>query len=196
MARNASKIIATREFDLYKADWVPANVMPADTVPYGGITTPYTQAGYTIGGLGMQFQVNRGAINVDQEVDPVLTPVTGRVITLNTNLAEITTQNLGDSAGLGTQAAVPAASGTRGHNDLVIGSGVVDKFQSTLFEAQKQDGEAFRALVYKGQATGSPNVQIRPEAAAQIAYQIGARVDSSTSPARVMLVRDVVAALA
>lgn len=195
MARNAQKIIATREFDIYKADWASSNAMPADSVLFGAISAPFAQAGYTIGGLGTQFQVNRGAINVDQAPDPILTPVTGRNITLNTNLAEITPENLEDAAGLGTTSTTPATTGARGHTDLVIGENIPDKFLSVLFEAQKQDGEAFRILAYKCQATGSPNVQIRPTEAAQIALSLGARVDSSTTPARVMLVRDIIPAL-
>lgn len=200
MAKNAEKIIATRDFTAYRADWASTVVMPANTVLPGEVSSPFVDQGYTIGGLGIAFAITRGSINVDQAVDPILTPVTGRTITISTNLAEITMENLNAAAGLGTTETTAPVDSTpgpaaRGYTDLIIADDVPDEFGSYLFETLQQNGEAFRALLYKGQTTGSPNIQIRPTEAAQIALSIGARVDTSTGTPRVMLIRSIVPAL-
>ncbi|MGN6811223.1 MAG: hypothetical protein ACTHMP_10130 [Thermomicrobiales bacterium] len=191
---DATKVIATRDFEGFTAPWASTNDMPADTVDYGAITTPYVGAGYTIGGLGFAVNVQRGEIRVDQEPDPISTPVNTRTITLDTNFAEITPDNINKAVGLGTTSTVAPTTGVRGHNDLAVGSGTDDQFLSALYEAKQQNGEAFRVLAYKGQATGNPNVRIVPNQPAQIAFQVGARVDTSTTPARMLLVREVLPA--
>lgn len=205
MALDVTKIIATRDFRAYYQAWDAVNVaFPEDTVDYGEVVedvdTDFIDAGGTVGGLSVGFNVQRGSIAIDQLVDPVLTPVTGRTITMSTNLAEITVGNLDAAAALGTTATTapvdsspgPAA---RGNNRLIIGEAVPDLFRAWLFEALQQDGEAFRIMGYKTQMTGSPTLNIRPTEPAQIALQVGARVDTSTDPARVMQVRSIIPAL-
>lgn len=198
---DVSKIIATRDFKAYYQDWDVGGTdvaMPADTVNYGEVVadtdTDFLDAGVTVGGLSLSFNVQRGAISVDQFVDPVLTPVTGRTITMSTNLAEITVANLDAAAALGTTATTAAGSGTRGNNRLIIGESVPDEFRVWLFEALQQNEEAFRVIGYKTQMTGSPTINIRPTEAAQIALAVGCRVDSSVMPARVMQVRSIIPA--
>lgn len=190
---DATKVIATRDFEAYTAPWADTNDMPADSA-YGTITTPYVGAGYTIGGLGFAVNVQRGEIRVDQEPDPISTPVNTRTITLDTNFAEITPDNINKAVGLGTTSTLAPVTGTRGHNDLAVGSGTDDQFLSALYETKQQNGEAFRVLAYKGQVTGNPNIRIVPNQPAQIAFQIGARVDTSTTPARMLLVREILPA--
>ena len=197
-----SKIIATRDFRAYYEAWVSTGstvAMPADTIAYGAVVadaaTDFLEAGGTVGGLSVGFNVQRGSISIDQLVDPVLTPVTGRTITMSTNLAEITVANLDAAAALGTTATTAAGSGTKGNNRLSIGEAVPDVFKVWLFEALQQNLEAFRIIGYKTQMTGSPTINIRPTEPAQIALQVGCRVDTTTDPARVMQVRSIIPAL-
>lgn len=199
---DVSKIIATRDFRAYYQDWLVGGAdvaMPADTVDYGAVVadadTDFLEAGGTVGGLSIGFNVQRGSISIDQLVDPVLTPVTGRTITMSTNLAEITVQNLDAAAALGDTATTAAGSGTRGNNRLSIGESVPDEFRVWLFEALQQNEEAFRVIGYKTQMTGSPTLNIRPTEPAQIALQVGCRVDTSVMTPRVMQVRSIIPAL-
>lgn len=140
--------------------------------------------------------VTRNEIRVDQEFDPVQTPIATRSIKLTTSFAEMSPDNLQAASGLGTlEAAVAAGSGTRGHQDLTIDNTLADSYNSWGFDIAKPDGEAERLLVYKGRATGSPSPQFTPENPALIDLEITALVDTSTTPSRIALVRDIVAAL-
>jgi hypothetical protein len=197
MTIDVSKIIATRDFKALYEDWASGNVFPADSIDYGDLETTanWVEAGGTVGGLSIAFNVQRGSISIDQFTDPVLTPVSGRTITMSTNLAEITVANLDASAALGTTATTAAGSGTKGNNRVTISDAVPDEFRSWIFEALKQDAEPFRVLGYKTQMTGSPTVNIRPTEPAQIALSVGCRVDTSSSPARVLEVREIIPAL-
>jgi hypothetical protein len=58
--------------------------------------------GYTVGNVRFTVGFTRTDIRVDQLVDPVTRIATGRTITLNTALAQITAANLRDGTGNGT----------------------------------------------------------------------------------------------
>lgn len=198
MAIDVSKIIATRDFKAYYQEWNSSVAFPLDSVDYGEIEAgagDWVEAGGTVGGLSLSFNVQRGSISIDQFVDPVLTPVSGRTITMSTNLAEITVANLDAAAALGTTATTAAGSGTKGNNRLLVSDSVPDLFRTWCFEALKQDAEPFRMVGYKTQMTGSPTVNIRPTEPAQIALQVWCRVDTSGNPDRVLEIREIIPAL-
>lgn len=198
MAIDVSKIIATRDFKAYYDDWSSAIAFPLDSVDYGEIEAGagnWTEAGGTVGGLSLSFNVQRGSISIDQFVDPVITPVSGRTINMSTNLAEITVANLDAAAALGTTATTAAGSGTRGNNRLLVSDAVPDEFRAWCFEALMQNEEAFRMVGFKTQMTGSPTVNIRPTEPAQIALQVGCRIDTTSDPDRVLEVREIIPAL-
>lgn len=193
---DASAVISGRNYLVKSAPWAQAVVMPADTISYGtawGGT--FVDNGYTTGGLHFNLNLTRGEIRVDQEFDPILRPVTNRTFTMTTSLAEMTPANIQLASGMGTLTTVAATSGVRGHNDLSIDSTVNDVFTSFGFDIKQPDDEAFRILVYKGIATGNPNPAFTPDNAAAIALEISALVDTSTTPSRVALIRDIIPAL-
>lgn len=193
---NANAVIAGRQFLVYSAPHAASNDLPADTVDYGDDWgSPWVNRGYTNGGLQLSLGIERGEIRVDQEFDPVFRPITGRTVTLSTELAEMTPENLRLASGLGTIQSVAPGVGTRGHDDLVINSDVTETFNSWGYDIRQPDGEAFRVIVYKGLATGSPQPQFTPDNPATIALEISALVDTSTTPARIAKIRDVLPAL-
>lgn len=193
---DATKVLATRDFLVYTAPWGAANAIPADTVLWG--TTwggTFTNSGYTSGGLDFSIEIQRAEIRVDQELDPVLRPATGRNMSLQANLAEFTGENIQDAAGQGTITTLAAVSGTRGHTDLDIDSTIADDFLTVGFDILMQDDEAFRIVAWKTQPGGGIRGQIRPTEAATIQLQAQCFPDTSVSPARILKVRDVIPAL-
>lgn len=199
---DANAVISGRNFLVYSVAHDVDNDIPADTVDYGeawgsvgDMPAAWENRGYTIGGLTFNANLERGEIRVDQEFDPVVRPVTARNITLGTNLAEITAANFQLASGMGAVDTTAAGSGTRGHDDLVIGSGISDQYRSWGFDIQQPNGEAFRIVVYKAVATGSPSPSFTPDDAAQIALEVTALPDTDTDPTRIALIRDVIPAL-
>ena len=199
---DASAVISGRNFLVYSAPHHAENEIPDNTVGYGSpwgtvedMPVAWSNRGYTSGGLTFNAALERGEIRVDQEFDPILTPVTSRSITLGTNLAEITAENLNLASGMGTvETEVPTES-TKGHNELVIDSSITDQYSSWGFDIRQANAEPFRVVVYKGVPTGAPNINFSADDAALIALEVTALVDTDTSPARIALVRDIVPAL-
>ena len=195
MAANALAVVAGRQFWVWEKAYDDANAFPADTVDYGDTFSGYTLLGYTSGGLGMNWNLQRGSIPVDQELDPVLRPVQSRNLTLDANLAEFTPANLLLATGQGDIDTVAAGSGTRGHDELTITSDVVDSYMTVIYDIAQQNGEALRIAAWRGLPTGSPNPRFEPTNAALTAFQVSALPDSGTSPARIASVRLVTPAL-
>lgn len=196
---DADAVIAGRNFLVYSVEWDDGNTIPADTIAYGtawgtpsGQTDPWENRGYTEGGLGMSMNLTRSEIRVDQEFDPLTRPITGRNLTMSTNLAEMTPANMQLASGMGElPAAVSPLPGVRGHQDLVIGSTLTDEYNSWGFDIRQPDAEAFRIIAYKALAVGNPSPRFTPDAPATIALEVSALVDTSTDPSRVALIRDV-----
>lgn len=199
---DANAVISGRNFKVYSTPHDADNDLPANTVDWGAAWgTPSGQAaawvdrGYTIGGLTFNANLERGEIRVDQEFDPVVRPVTARNITLSTNLAEITADNFNLASGMGAVTTTAAGSGTRGQDNLEIGSTIADQLNSWGFDIQQPNNEAFRIVVWKGVASGSPSPSFVPEDAAQIALEVTALPDTDTDPTRIATVRDILPAL-
>jgi hypothetical protein len=193
---DATKVLATRDFLVKTAPWASGNAIPADTIVWGGAWGgTWVDKGYTSGGLDFAVEIQRADIRVDQELDPVLRPATGRNMSLQANLAEFSTSNIKDAAGQGTETTVAAVSGTRGHVDLDISSTITDTFLSVGFDILMQDLEAFRIVAWKTMPGGGIRGQVRPTEAATIQLQAQCFPDTSTSPARILKIRDVTAAL-
>lgn len=194
---NAAAVIAGRNYKVYTKTWVPVtDVFPADTVAYGSPWTGFTESGYVTGGLHFSIGQDFSEIRVDQEVDPILYVPNGRDLRMTTTLAEITAQNIKAATGAGTITTVAAGSGTKGHDDLDITGTIAMLFTSTGFDIQAPgDSEAFRVLGWKTIATGAPSIDIASTDAAGIAYEARCLPDTSTVPARVMKIRDVIPAL-
>jgi hypothetical protein len=194
---NAEAVVATRQFWVWTKAYDAANDLPADTVVYGADISGYAKRGYTSGGLGMNWNIQRGTINVDQELDPILRPIQSRNLTLDSNLAEFTPDNLVLATGTGDVDTndLDPVSGTRGHRQVDINSDVVETFYTVIYDIEQQNLEALRIAVWRGLPTGSPSPRIEPNNLAAIAFQVTALPDTSTSPARLAAVRLVVPAL-
>lgn len=198
MAFNAGAVIAGRDFKVFRVPFNTTNIIPADTVLYGtdwgtpsGQSAPWVEVGYTSGGLHFNIAVTRGEIRVDQEVDPILRPATGRQMGMNTNLAEFTPANIQVGAGQGTITTV-APGVARGHDDLDILGTIEDNYYSVGYDISHQgDGEAFRIVGWRMQPEGGVTGDITPEAAALIQMNMTAFVDTTTNPDRVLKIRDV-----
>lgn len=193
---DANAVISGRNYLVYSTPWDDANALPANTVLYGtawgtpsGQSAAWVSRGYTTGGLTFSMNITRGEIRVDQEFDPVVRPITGRAITLGTNFAEMTPANLQLASGMGTlDTSDPNAV------DLNIGSSITESYNSWGFDILQPDGMAFRPIIWKGIATGTPAPRFTPDAPADIALTVSALVDTSTSPSRVARIRDVLTA--
>lgn len=76
--------------------------LPEDFDSHLALTAPWVNVGYTADGLTKDYSTDQTEIEVDQEVDPIRTIVTKRNITLATNLAQVTAENMVLAFGGGT----------------------------------------------------------------------------------------------
>ena len=194
MAADATAVVATRQFWVWEKAYNSANAFPADTVDFGASFSGYTLLGYTSGGLSMNWNLQRGTVPVDQELDPILRPAQSRAVTFDSSLAEFTPANMLLATGQGSVATVAAAGSSpgpaaRGHVELTITSEITDSYMTVIYDVEQQNGEALRLAAWRGLPTGSPNPRFEPNSAALIAFQVSALPDSSTSPARIASVR-------
>lgn len=187
---NALAVVAGRQFWVWEKAYNSANDFPDDDdVDYGDAFPSSTKLGYTSGGLGMNWNLQRGTIPVDQELDPVLRPVQSRNLVMEANLAEFTPANVLLATGEGAVATVAPGSGTRGHDQLNITSDVVENFYTIIYDIRQQNGEALRIAAWRGLPSGSPSPRFEPNNAALTQLQVTALPDSSTSPARLAAIR-------
>ncbi len=190
---DSTKVLASRNILVYTAAYSGSNAVPADTVLWG--TTwggSWADVGYTSGGVHFTTEVTRGEIRVDQELDPVLRPATARTASMTTNLAEFKAQNIVTATSQGSVTTVAATTATRGHDDYALGSTVADNFYAIGFDLKAQDSEAIRVIGWRGQTTGAPTFDFTPEAPALIPLNLTLLPDTSTSPARIATIRDVI----
>jgi hypothetical protein len=196
---NSLQVIQTRDLLIYQAPWAAAgNAMPADTVLWG--TTwggDFAEVGYTNGGLEVRIGIDRADVRVDQELDAVYRVATGRDMGMRTTLAQISAANIKLATGAGAITTVAAGGGARGHDDLDIGSTLSEQFYSVGYDVKNPgDSEAFRFLVFKGLPVGSPTIGFSPDNPAGIDFDILATPDTSTTPTRILKIRDVIPAAA
>ena len=203
MAFDSSQVLSSRNFRIYVASWNSTTILPLDSVDYGtawgtpaGQTGAYSDMGYTDGGLNFNVSIDRGAINVDQELDPILRPATGRDTRLSTNLAQLTPANILSATGQGAVTTVAATTAARGHTDWDQ-DGDIDDIYLTVGVDIQHNGDSLpaRLAVWKGQVLGGMSITLNPTDKAVIAFEIAALPDTSTSPARIARYRDIVAQL-
>lgn len=201
MAFNADAVLSGRDFKVYYTPWDDANTLPANTVEYGtdwgtpaGQSAAWVEVGYTDGGLQFGIEITRGEIRVDQSLDPLLRPATGRNMTLTTNLAEFTAANIKAAAGQGTITTVAATTAVRGYNDLDIGPDIDDNYLSVGYDVKHPgDQEAFRIVGWKTLPSGGISGNINPEDNAVIQFAVQCLPDTSTTPDRILKIRDLIA---
>lgn len=203
MAFDASQVLSSRNFRLYTAAWNATTLLPLDSVDYGtawatpaGQTGAYTDLGYTDGGINFNVAVERGAINVDQELDPILRPATGRDTRLSTNLAQTTPANILSATGQGAVTTVAATTAARGHTDWDQ-DGDIDTTYLTVGVDVEHNGDSLsaRLALWKCQVLGGMSITLNPTDKAVIAFEVAALPDTSTTPARIARWRDILAQL-
>ncbi len=202
MAFDATKVLASRDYKVFTTPWSALSTIPADTIAYGttwGTPTPQTvawvESGYVTGGLHFSANVTRAEVRVDQALDPVLRPATGRDARMNTTLAEFAPANLKSATGQGATTTVAASTGVRGHDDWDLNDTVAANYLSIGFDVlHPGDNEAVRVVGWKGQVIGGATFDVTPEAPIPIPLELALLPDTSTSPARIMKVRDVIPA--
>ncbi len=199
MAFDQAKVLATRDYKVYTVPWHSSNDIPADTVLYGTTwgqpasqTVAYTESGYVDGGLHFTSSVERSEIRVDQELDPVLRPATGRDVRMSTNLAEFGPSNIKNATGQGALTTVAATTGIRGHTDWDLNSSIAENFLTVGFDLQHNgDDEAVRVIGWKGQVLGSPTFDFTADNKVVIPLEVQLLPDTSTNPARIAKIRDI-----
>lgn len=199
MAFDQSKVLATRDYKVYTVPWDASNDIPADTVLYGsawstpvGQSAPYVESGYVDGGLHFTSSVERSEIRVDQELDPVLRPATGRDVRMSTNLAEFGPSNILNATGQGALTTVAATSAVRGHSDWDLTSSIAENYLTVGFDLQHNgDDEAVRVIGWKGQVLGSPTFDFTADNKVVIPLEVQLLPDTSDSPARIAKIRDI-----
>lgn len=203
MAFNQANVLATRDYKVFTAPWDEENDLPADSVEYatawgtvGAMPSPWVESGYVDGGLHFTSSVERAEIRVDQELDPVLRPATGRDIRMTTNIAEFTPANIANSTGQGSTSTVAAGSGTKGHTDWSLTSTIAENYLSIGYDLQHNgDDEAVRVIGYKGQVLGAPTFDFTADNKVLIPLEVQLLPDTSDSPARIAKIRDIEPAL-
>jgi hypothetical protein len=177
----------------------------ADTINYGtDWGTPPDQPlawrnlGYTQDGINLGMTVDRDTIGADQVLDPLFRPITGRDVTISSNLIEFTGANLQFGLGQGEISDEPAGPSERGYTEFDLTASVSDRFDSIGIDVQQPaDGEPLRAIMWKGLASGGVDATFGNRAtAAQIPVEFMAVPDDSTTPTRIFTLRDYIPALA
>jgi hypothetical protein len=199
---NADAVLFGRDFKVFTTPWATANTIPANTVLYGtdwatpaGQALPWSEVGYTDGGINFGIEITRGEIRVDQSLDPIGRPATGRNMTLTTAMAEFTPQNIYNAGGRqGTLNTVAATNVNRGYNDLDIGPDIVDLYLSVGYDIKHPgDQEAFRIIGWKTLPSGGISGAVTPEDNATIQLAVQCLPDTSTNPDRILKIRDMIA---
>lgn len=198
MAGDVTRVVAGRNVVVYEAPWVSTNAIPDNTVNWGmAWSAPWVPLGYTQKGVEFGMSVNRADITVDQELDPVLRPITARGVTLKTTLAEFSAANLKRATGQGTITTLAPAAGVRGYDDFDLSATVSDIYSSYGLDVLNPgDNEAIRVAAWRCLATGGLTTTFGvADANAQIPLELTVLPDSSTTPSRTVKVRDIIAAL-
>lgn len=197
MAFDATNVISGRNFKMFTVPYHSTVTTPLDTVLYGtawgtpaGQTGAYVESGYTDGGLNFSAQITRGEIRVDQELDPILLPATGRDMRMGATLAEFTPANIKAATGQGTITTVAATTAARGHDDLDITGTITDTYLAVGFDIGRTSDEAFRVFGWKSLPTSGFQGTVNPNDKATIAFEATLLPDSANA-GRVMKIRDI-----
>lgn len=197
MAGNAAKVLATRDIAMFYKEYHSSNTLPANTVAWGtawgtpaGQTGAWVDGGYTQGGLGFSAEISRTDIRMDQTLDPVLRPATGRTVTMTAQLGEFDLDSVVVATGQGSVTTLAATTAARGYDEWAMGNTVADNFYSMAFDIKHPgDDEAVRVVGWYVQPTGAESWTFGPEAAALTPFNVTLFPDPSNSN-RVATIRD------
>jgi hypothetical protein len=197
MAFDTTKVLAGRDFKVYTAPWSGSTALPANSIDPGtdwGST--WVDKGLITGGLRMSFAVDWVDIRVDQMLDTILKLPNGRTLTMNANLAQFTLANVREAMGLPASKLVTTApvGATRGQDELVIDGAIpTPQYLSVGFEVSHPgDGMAIRIAAWKCMVGGTPSIEMAAATLVPITLDMTALPDTTTSPARIAVLRDVI----
>jgi|GEM_PF-4498584 len=174
------------------------DVMPADTLAFGGVLTGTWRAvGYTNDdGITTSHEQDRGEVMSAQQRTPVLRPRNNAVDMVTGTLLEVTLENLRDILGRGTITTTPPATGVAGFKQLRLTDSIAPTI-AVLIEgiAPPTDGGKPRRIFFPAvEATGTVEVtQNIGEAGANagVAFEFTRVGGTESEP----IYRDVLAAL-
>lgn len=191
-------LVVGRNMRFYGALYSDEVELPADTVLFGTLWPDWFDFGTTQEGLNLSIETEFGEILVDQQEDPARRPITGRSITVTSNLAMNTIQNMQRGIGYGTITTDPAEVGVRGHTDLDILAGSKTIPHAVGGDVMDEEStEAVRFKMHKALATSQvSSVFGLADDNAKIPVEYTALPDPTTNPARLVTFRHVLAALA
>lgn len=196
MAGSADKVVASRDTILYYKGWNSTNRFPADTVVWGtawatpsGQTGAWVDGGFTQGGLTFSAEIARGEIRMDQSLDPVKRPATGRTVTMGAQLGEFDLASLVTATGQGSVTTLAATTAARGYDEWAMGNTVADNFYSMAFDILHDgDDEAIRVAGWYAQPVGAQQWTFGPDNAALTPFSLTLLPEPSTG--RVASIRD------
>ena len=194
---SAAKVLASRDLLMYYKTYHSSNILPLDTVVWGtawgtpsGQTGAWIDGGYTQGGLGFSAEISRTDIRMDQTLDPVLRPATGRTVTMTAQLGEFDLDSVVAATGQGSVTTLAATTAARGYDEWAMGNSVADNFYSMAFDIKHPgDDEAVRVVGWYVQPTGAESWTFGPEAAALTPFNVTLFPDPSNGN-RVATIRD------
>lgn len=189
MTVNAAKVLATRDIIFYYKTYHASNIPPASSVAWGtawgtpaGQTGAYIDGGYTQGGLGFSAEISRTDIRMDQSLDPVLRPATGRTVSMTANLGEFDLDSLSVATGQGSVDTVTPATPTPGYDRWQMGNTVADNFFTTAFDINHPgDDLPVRVFGWYAQPQGAQTWNFSPEAAALTPFNVTLFPDPSNN---------------
>jgi hypothetical protein len=196
---DSRRVYASRNVRLFHAPFDTTIALPDDDIAWGTAWgAPWEELGYTQDGIVLRLTLEREEITVDQLVDPVLMPASSREIAIETQLAEWTGENLARGFGQGEVTTSAPAVGTKGFTDYTLGGDIVEDFGSWGLDFQKPyDGEPIRTIGYRGLATGDVEATFgKVDESLNIPVTVRFLPDDSVDPARLLIVHDVIPALA
>lgn len=182
---DTSKILATRDIIFYYKTYHASNTVPATTTAWGtawgtpaGQTGAWIDGGYTQGGLGFSAEITRTDIRMDQSLDPVLRPATGRTVTITANLGQFDLDSLSTATGQGSVDTYTPATPDPGYDRWQMGLTVEDNFYSVAFDiGHPGDDLPVWVVAWYAQPTGAETWNFGPEAAALTPFNVTAFPD-------------------
>lgn len=180
MATNAAKVLASRDIIFYYKNYHQSNIPPLATVPWGtawgtpsGQTGAYVDGGFTQGGLGFSAEISRTDIRMDQSLDPVLRPATGRTVNMTANLGEFDLDAVVVATGQGSVDTITPATPDPGYDRWQMGNTVEDNFFTVGFDIKHPgDDLPVRVFGWYSQPTGAESWNFGPEAAALTPFNV------------------------
>lgn len=195
MAGQTNKVVASRDIAVFYKIWHATNRFPADTVLWGtawgtpaGQTGAWVDAGFTRQTV-FGAEISRGEVRMDQSLDPVKRPATGRTVTMGAELGEFDLDSVVTATGQGSVTTLAATTAARGYDEWAMGSTVADNFYSMAFDVLHDgDDEAIRFFGVYAQPIGAQSWTISPEDALMTPFSLTLLPEPSTG--RVALIRD------